>query len=680
MIKRATLAATAISLLSGLGMANAAPTPLKAEDFSKIPQLTGVSMSLEGDMLVAVVADPNNPNEKTAAAYWALPAKNSDIDTTKPMPPTAVTPTNDRSKFFAANALKQKKSLWYAVQPYTGALMGCGEGKTTGSTDKYIQLVYMGNELIKKIDDLPSGRTEIGGNKMMERCFELGGGNTDLVSTLPLDPTDILISRASTTDGTRYYRHNLKTGAEKYLYKADDEESFQISSKDGEVFARTKLEFEDGEWKQYTSLLDHSTGQMTPEPALTGEIKNRYTLQILGPQNGTNNYFVETDKFSDKVEVFFYNTATDSFSDEPVLAHPEFNISGMIFSRRAEDYGEPIGFSYSGASDKDYWLDPEMAAIQDALDAAYPGKDVSLSDWTADRNRILFTVSGSDMSPAYFLLLDKSKVAIIGLSRPWMDNDSLGKTELIYYTARDGLKIPGLLTLPADYQKGDKVKGAILVPHGGPWARDYAGFDSSGWTQYFASRGYAILQPQYRGSEGWGRELWMAGDGEWGQKMQDDKDDGAAWLVQQGYVDADKIAIHGYSYGGFAAIAASVRPNSPYQCAIAGAGVANLTKLGNSWGSSRIQRIVQGHTVDGMDPMQNTDKINIPIMLYHGDYDVRVPIYHSRDFYNAIKAKSPQSEFIVMKEMGHQSNKWPPEKKAEVLTNIERFLTTTCGM
>jgi dipeptidyl aminopeptidase/acylaminoacyl peptidase len=284
------------------------------------------------------------------------------------------------------------------------------------------------------------------------------------------------------------------------------------------------------------------------------------------------------------------------------------------------------------------------------------------------------------MPPAYYLLVDKSKVALIGSERPWIDLKSLGKVEFVYYPARDGLEIPAFITFPPGFEKGQKAKGAILVPHGGPWARDDAGFDASGWTQYFAGRGYIVMQPQYRGSAGWGRKLWLAGDGEWGLKMQDDKDDGAAWLVQQGYVDADKIAIHGYSYGGFAAIAASVRPNSPFRCAIAGAGVANLGKLSNEWGDNRIQRIVQGNTVKGMDPMQNTDKVNIPIMLYHGDYDVRVPIFHSRDFYNAVKNKEPQSEFIVFEQMGHQYNKWRPEQTAEVLENVERFLTTTCGM
>ncbi|CAN0496765.1 unnamed protein product, partial [Scytosiphon promiscuus] len=226
-----------------------------------------------------------------------------------------------------------------------------------------------------------------------------------------------------------------------------------------------------------------------------------------------------------------------------------------IFSDLSQDFGAILGFTYSGTVRETYWLDPEMKSIQDGLDAAFPGKNVAISDYTADRNRVLFAVSAADMPPAYFLLVDKSKVAVIGSQRPWIDVEDLGKSKFVYYSARDGLQIPAIITLPAGFEEGQKAKGAIIVPHGGPWARDSAGFDSSGWTQYFASRGYIIMQPQYRGSDGWGRALWRAGDGEWGQKMQDDKDDGAAWLVENGYVDADKIAIHGYSYGGFAAFA-----------------------------------------------------------------------------------------------------------------------------
>ncbi|KCZ89613.1 alpha/beta hydrolase family protein [Hyphomonas jannaschiana] len=671
---RRLFAAGSVALLAGATGASADPIP--AEDFSKAPSVSSVSMSLEGDMLVGVIADPTQDGDMRAAAYWDL---TGNIDPSKPLLPSNVTPTSGKTLFYGATALKDKKSLWFTVQPYIGALYGCGEGRDTGATKKYLQKVYMGNEKIKKIDDLPDGRAEIGANKDTLRCFELVG-ETNIESLLPLDPTKIVISRASTKNGTSFFEHDLANSREKFLFKASDTESVLISNRDGSQIALTKLEYEDGAWRQYFSLIDQNSGEMTTEAPLTTEIANRYTMEVDGRQNGTGKYYIVTDKFSDKSAVYLYDPSTDSFSDQPLVAHPEYNVSGLVYSHRPQDFNEILGFSYAGPVSSTYWIDPDFRAIQDGLESAFKDKYVSIVDYNNDLSRVLFQVQAADMPPAWYLLLDKTKVVVIGSLRPWIDQNSLGKGEFVHYPARDGMSIPGFVTFPAGWKEGDKAKGAIIVPHGGPWARDSGGWDDSGWTQYFASRGYIVLQPQYRGSDGWGRELWLAGDGEWGQKMQDDKDDGAAWLVSQGYVDADKIAIHGYSYGGFAAIAASVRPNSPYRCAIAGAGVSNLAKLGNEWGDNRIQRIVQGNTVKGMDPMQNTDKVNIPIMLYHGDYDVRVPIFHSREFYNAIKKREPQSEFLVMEKMGHQSVKWPPENKKKVLEEIERFLNTTCGM
>ncbi|HAW55689.1 MAG TPA: S9 family peptidase, partial [Hyphomonas sp.] len=495
------LAAGMISALAGSLAAQA--EPVTAEDFAKFPSVSSVSMSLEGDMLVGVIADPSKDGDARAAAYWDL---SGEIDTTKPLVPSNITPSSGKTKFYGASALKNKKSLWFTVQPYIGALEGCGEGKTTGSTKKYLQKVYMGNERIKKIDDLPDGRAEIGANKMLLRCFELEG-DTGIASLLPLDPTKIVLRRTSTKNGTSYFEHDLSNGREKFLFKASDTQQIEVSTRTGEPVARTELEYEDGAWRQYISLLDND-GNFRIEEPLTTEIANRFNMEVLGKQNDTENYFVATDKFDDKVAIYLYDASTDSFSDDPVFAHPEFNASGMIFSDRAQDFGAILGFTYSGPVQETYWLDPEMKSIQDGLDAAFPGKNVAISDYTADRNRVLFAVSAADMPPAYFLLVDKSKVAVIGSQRPWIDVEDLGKSKFVYYSARDGLQIPAIITLPAGFEEGQKAKGAIIVPHGGPWARDSAGFDSSGWTQYFASRGYIIMQPQYRGSDGWGRALW----------------------------------------------------------------------------------------------------------------------------------------------------------------------------
>src|SRR5262249_50615322 len=161
------------------------------------------------------------------------------------------------------------------------------------------------------------------------------------------------------------------------------------------------------------------------------------------------------------------------------------------------------------------------------------------------------------------------------------------------------------------------------------------------------------------GSDGWGLALWKAGDREWGQKMSDDNDDGAAWLVAQGIADPQRMAIFGYSYGGFAAIAASVRPHSPYRCAIAGAGVADLQRLGNLWGGSHAQREAQGNTVAGMDPMKHIADANIPILLYHGDRDTTAETRHSRDFFAAMKSAGKDVEYHEIKDMWHQLPWWP---------------------
>jgi dipeptidyl aminopeptidase/acylaminoacyl peptidase len=404
---------------------------------------------------------------------------------------------------------------------------------------------------------------------------------------------------------------------------------------------------------------------------------NRFNISIQGIDEATGNYYVVTDKFSDKAAVYFYDPEAREFSEEPLLAHPEYSATGVVLGTSPDNYNQLLGFSYAGPSTRTYWLDPTLDSIQTGLEQAYPDTGVSLIDWSDDFSRVLFATGDGANPTSYHILRDRSQVQTLGESRPWFDDVEMREPELVYYEARDGMRIPGILTLPAGWTREDGPLPAVVLPHGGPWARDSTSWDASGWPQFLATRGYAVLQPQYRGSTGWGRELWLAGDAQWGLSMQDDKDDGAAWLVEEGIADPDRIAIFGYSYGGFAAIAATVREDGPFQCAIAGAGVSDLTRLGNNWSDNRLQRIIQGQTVTGMDPMRNTERANIPILLYHGDRDVRVPLFHSRNFYNAIEDRV-DAELLVVEDMPH-SLPWYPRHHRETLAAIERFLADDCG-
>lgn len=663
----------AFSALLAAGLAaGASAEPVPIEEFAMEPAITSLSMAPEGDFIVGLVAKPGSDNGELALAVWDI---DGEIDTSKPLIPNRITPSNKRARFYAADAIGQGRMLVRSKQAWTGQTY-CLEGGGAGALKTFVFKTYYGDKSIdpKKFDSEFANLVD-----KADRCAELGDV-IGLTSTLPLDPENVLVSSRDMQQGTRkYYKVNLKTEAKTFLYNdAGDLGIGYVDPRDGAV--RTKQELEpigNNDYEIRTYILNPKTGSFDREDPLTYKASKRYQMDIDGYDEATGKYYVLTDLFSDKTEVWMYDPATDKFDAEPAFAHPEFSAAGVILGSKVHNWNQPLGFTYDGATRETYWIDPEYRGIVDGLSAVFPGLSIDIMDSNEDLSRVLIRTSASNSPPAYYLLIDKAKLGVLGSSRPWMLKHKLATTKLIYYTARDGLRIPGLLTLPPEWKEGDKPGAAIVLPHGGPWARDYAGWDSSGWTQFLSSRGYAVLQPQYRGSEGWGRELWFAGDNEWGQKMQDDKDDAAAWLVSEGIAQPDRMAIFGYSYGGFAAFAATVRENGPFQCAIAGAGVSNLELFRTKVSDNRISRAVQGHTMTGMDPLANADKANIPILIYHGDRDVRVPIRDGRDFYNAVKNRVP-AKFLPVKDMFHQLPWWP-EHHRQTLTAIEDFLANDCG-
>ena len=622
-IKALTAASTA-ALLFFAAPAQSQPIPI--EHIGKQPALSSLSLSPEGDFLVGLVSVPGSAEGDLGVAVWDLPAK---IDTTKPLKPNRITPGNDKMKFISVQALGSGKLVAAAKQNWTGQTY-CGnvEGADKGTTKTAVFKTYFWDKSM----DPKKARDNFAKLAADGECSRYG--QTFDLSPLALEEGYAVgQSFDVAADVTKYYKVNLKTEAKEFLYQdGGDVRADFIDPRTSIV--RTKNEvvpLGGNDYEIRFHVLNPKTGNFDVEAPLSFTARKRNSVDIVGYDEASGQYYVSTDKFSDKVAIYFYDPAADKFSADPVFAHPEFSATGVALGSKKHNFNKPLGFRYQGASVETYWIDPEYKSIQDGLDAAFPGKRVSISGSNKDLSRVLFSTSASDSPPAFYLLIDKSKVAIIGSSRPWLANTKMSKQELVYYAARDGLQIPGILTPALGWKKGDKPAPTIILPHGGPWARDYVGWDSSGWTQFLASRGYHVLQPQYRGSTGFGYKLWTAGDNEWGQKMQDDKDDGAAWLVKEGYAAKDRIAIFGYSYGGFAAFAATVRDNSPYQCAIAGAGVSNLELFKKKVSENRISRAIQGRTMTGMSPLTNANKAQIPILVYHGDRDVRVPIKDGRD-------------------------------------------------
>lgn len=522
------------------------------------------------------------------------------------------------------------------------------------------------------------------------------GPNARVASTLPADPKNILIQ--SFEDGN-FYLLNLYTGERKKTFTASDKFGNEQIDLKGEVRARQSVDFENG--KVYIAQWIRNPANDQWEEHFRYFAADREPTDIVGFSEDPNIIYVRSTAGRDKAAIYEYDIAAHKLL-EPIFEIKLFDAGGVVQSDAAASNGKLLGFTYDGEITKTYWIDERLGAITKGLRAALgvttvpvqwtdtatgeksrystaDGADVTVNSWSDDFKYVVVVKSGPSQPPEYFLLTDGTKLTPLGASRPWMNTAALGDTRMVQYPARDGLIIPAFLTTPKASIYGPGPYPTIIVPHGGPWARDFMGWDGPGWVQYFAARGYAVMQPQYRGSDGWGQKLWRSGDAEWGQKMQDDKDDGVKWLIAQGIAAPDRVAIHGYSYGGYAAMAASVRPHGLYQCAVAGAGVASIDRFREIVNQSRILRELQRPTIQGLSPVDHGADVSIPVFLYHGDRDVTVPISESERFVGALKAAGKPYKYMPIKDMGHQSNRWEPGQIAEVLTAVDSYLRTDCG-
>lgn len=655
-----------------LSSATQAREPIPTEALSRMQEIQSLSMSSDGRRIVALVGKTGADEFETSLATW-------DLENLAKGP--TVTASGDEMKFISASALKSDHIFVVGRQEWTGAIGECGgEGNSLGSTKTFVTKAFLTDTTQNDFEEAFAGRRRpVGVSAATQRCFEIFG-SAQLINQLPLDPDHVIVQQSNlATLRADYYRYNLRTGATELLFRGGQREAPGLfDSRNGDVLVKTKLETVNGTFETQYLIRNENTGAFEPHPELSNLVNDRLVFDFVGRDEATGKYYVLTDKFSDLVQAWLYDPKTRKFDDEPLVAHPEFSIANIILGTRPSDFNKVLGYTVAGMNMETTWVDPQLAAIHEGLKQAFPGQLINVLSYTDDRKKIMFSTESHRHPTRYHLLVDGKQVLPLGAERSGIDPNDIGEQRWVTYAARDGLKIPAILDLPAGWTEEQGPLPTIIHPHGGPWSRDFGGWDASGWVPFLTSRGYAVLRPQYRGSTGLGRRLWLSGDAQWGLRMQDDKDDGAAWLVKEGIADPDRIAIFGYSYGGFAAAAAVVRPDSPYRCAISGAPVTDLARLGNNWSENRLQRIVQGVTVKGMDPMQNTDKANIPVLLYVGDRDVRTPAWHAENFYNAVKNKVP-AKFELIPDKPH-SFPWYPRHAARGLELIENFLNNECGM
>jgi dipeptidyl aminopeptidase/acylaminoacyl peptidase len=306
------------------------------------------------------------------------------------------------------------------------------------------------------------------------------------------------------------------------------------------------------------------------------------------------------------------------------------------------------------------FFDPVLKARQAALQKALGG-NVKIQSWSADFKRLILFSEGDGDAGTYWLV-DGASVKPIAYPYPDIPDADVGSVRAVVYKAQDGLEIHGLLTLPPG--RDPKTLPLVVMPHGGPEGQDTVGFD---WlAQAFAGHGYAVFQPNFRGSDGYGLAFRDAGFGQWGRKMQTDISDGVAELVRQGVVDPKRACIFGASYGGYAALAGVTLQQGLYRCAVSYAGIGDMSTLfdtqaqdeGVSAGSRYLQKFIgvqlMGDAIlHQISSVAFVDRVEAPVLLIHGEDDTVVPISQSVEMERKLRSAGKPVEFLRIKGEDH---------------------------
>jgi dipeptidyl aminopeptidase/acylaminoacyl peptidase len=368
----------------------------------------------------------------------------------------------------------------------------------------------------------------------------------------------------------------------------------------------------------------------------------------------------------------------------PIAKHPERDFRPVFVLDIRER--KLFGLHYTDDRLGVVWFDDDWARMQKSIDAALPDT-INLLQRRADR---WIVTAYSDRNPGDVYLLDGKlmKMEKLFSYQPWINPSETAPTRWVRYKARDGLTIPALLTVPLGGE-GKKVPLIVHI-HGGP------NVPANRWeynpeVQFLASRGYAVLQPQFRGTNGFGWKFEAAGFRKWGDEMQDDLEDGVNWAVAQGIADPDRVCFFGASYGGYAALWGAIKNAKLIKCAVDYVGVSSIDYMFDNAETDMSQlaeksTLMAEHIGDPnterarfkrVNPLDNADMVGVPILLAYGALDVRVPLVHGTAFRAALDKYNKPYEWVVYAEEGHGFNR--DENLFDFWHRVERFLAKYLG-
>jgi dipeptidyl aminopeptidase/acylaminoacyl peptidase len=364
-----------------------------------------------------------------------------------------------------------------------------------------------------------------------------------------------------------------------------------------------------------------------------------------------------------------------SMTTDLVYKNSKVDVDGIVSINAGSKI---IGVSYTEEKSHINYFDPKYAKLTSSLGKALPDLPIISVVASSVDEKILVISAGSDSDPGRYYIYDTTARSLneILLERPALENVALASVKPITYPAADGTAIPAYLTLPPGKENARGLP-AVVLPHGGPSARDEWGFD---WlAQFLAHQGYAVLQPNYRGSAGFG-DAWYVENGfkSWRTSIGDVTSAGK-WLISQGIADPNKLAIVGWSYGGYAALQSSVIEPSMFKAIVAIAPATDFDLIKTEayyFTNSRLvkEEIGSGAHIREGSPLQNVEKINAPVLMFHGDLDQSVGIQQSQKMDAKLRSAGKTSELVIYQGLGHSLN--DSNARAQMLDKIDAFLKT----
>lgn len=495
---------------------------------------------------------------------------------------------------------------------------------------------------------------------------------------LPNDPEHILL-RYYRTGRRVLFKYNIVNGDHEIIARGSKYTRSFVTDEDG--FPKFRIDYlywlkkiyiygytDKREWEKIDTLyLDQDDQESIKIDGFVGIINDQLIYRTYSETTG------------------FYQLSSISRKDgskKVLISLPDQDVSSLVINNRTK---ETLGYTVEKDNVRFKYFDKKDQRDYDEVSSYFDGNNFSFSDYSKLTNTDLVSFWGPDNPGGYALYnYSTKKMTLLGYSYPQLATERLSLPAVSTYKTRDGVKIRNYILLPNDYKSGQKLP-MVVLPHGGPQHRSRMNYND--FAQFLSTRGYIVIQPNFRGSTGYGREFEESGYKQWGQLMQDDLTDGVKFMIKQGYADPDKICIVGLSYGGYAALMGAIRTPELYQCGVSINGVTHLQDqiefdvekfkdeyfiekyVFNRIGNPEMDEVM----LDENSPALHADKINIPLLVIASKYDNVVPVEQSEDLVDELEDYNKQFKYVEVDDAGHNIF-YMQEKTELVYKEVEVFL------